>query len=201
MNIATAPQTPRVILGLMTFGPPNSEDKGARITSLDTFNQCLDHLTSRGYTELDTARVYIDGEQEAFTASTKYASKGFSIATKVFPSPPYSHKPSVLRKALETSLKELDTKCVDIFYLHAADRGTNFEETLKEVNELHKEGKFVNLGLSNFTAFEVAEVVMICRQYGWVRPSIFQAMYNAISRSRPCRRNPCADPSLNSTIY
>lgn len=46
---------------------------------------------------------------------------------------------------------------------------------------MHKEGKFVNLGLSNFTAFEVAEVCMICKEKGYVRPTIYQGMYNAIS--------------------
>jgi aflatoxin B1 aldehyde reductase len=42
------------------------------------------------------------------------------------------------------------------------------------VNELHKEGKFVQLGLSNFTAFEVAEVFMTCKENGWVRPTVWQ---------------------------
>jgi len=41
---------------------------------------------------------------------------------------------------------------------------------------MFREKKFVKLGLSNFTAYEVAEVVMICRQHGWVRPSIYQGM-------------------------
>ena len=50
---------PRVILGLMTFGPDSSA--GARITSLDEYNRCLDYFQSQGYNEVDTARVYIDG--------------------------------------------------------------------------------------------------------------------------------------------
>jgi len=70
---------------------------------------------------------------------------------------------------------------VEIFYLHAADRKVPFEKTLEECHKMFKEGKFVKLGLSNFTAYEIAEVVMICRQHGWVRPSIYQGMYNAIS--------------------
>ena len=57
-----------------------------------------------------------------------------------------------------------------------------FEVTLKECNKLHKEGKFVQLGLSNFTAFEVAEIVIMCKERGWVRPTIYQGMYNAISK-------------------
>ena len=70
---------------------------------------------------------------------------------------------------------------MDIFYLHAPDRSVPFSETLEAVNELHKEGKFVQLGLSNYTAFEVAEIVTLCNERGWVRPTIYQAMYNAIS--------------------
>ena len=83
----------------------------------------------------------------------------------------------------QESLDALETDCVDIFYLHAADRSVPFQETLAEVDKLHKEGKFVKLGLSNFAAFEVAEVVMHCKANGWVRPTVFQAMYNVISMS------------------
>jgi aflatoxin B1 aldehyde reductase len=67
--------------------------------------------------------------------------------------------------------------------LHASDRRVPFTETLEAVNELHKKGKFVELGLSNFTAYEVAEVVMTCKANGWVRPTVYQAMYNAITRA------------------
>ena len=46
---------PRVILGLMTFGPDLSQ--GARIDSIDEFNKCLDYFQSQGYNEVDTAHV------------------------------------------------------------------------------------------------------------------------------------------------
>ena len=61
-----------------------------------------------------------------------------------------------------------------MFYLHAPDRATPFAETLEAVDKLHKAGKFVRLGLSNFTAAEVAEVVMICKYNGWVQPTIYR---------------------------
>lgn len=170
---------PRVILGLMTFGP--DEEAGARITSLDEYNKCLDYFQRQGYNEIDTARVYIAGKQEAFTAAAHWKERGLTIATKWYPRQPGAHKPAVLKEQVNISLKELQTDCVDIFYLHAADRSVPFEETLEAVNELHKEGKFVQLGLSNYTAFEVAEIVITCKERGWVRPSIYQGMYNAIS--------------------
>ena len=170
----------RVILGTMTFGP--DENAGARITSLDDYNKCLDYLQSQGYNEIDTARSYIDGKQEAWTADAKWKDRGLMLATKSYPYSPGIHKPAEIRKELETSLSELKTDCVDIFYMHAADRSVPFAETLEEVNKMHKEGKFVQLGLSNFTAFEVAEVVITCNERGWVRPTIYQGMYNAISK-------------------
>lgn len=71
---------------------------------------------------------------------------------------------------------------MDILYLHLPDRSVPFEETLEAINDLHSQGKFSYFGLSNFTAFEVAEVVITCKERGWVRPTIYQAIYNAISK-------------------
>lgn len=172
---------PRVVLGCMTFGPDT--DSGARVTSLDDYNSCLDYLQSQGYNEIDTARAYVGGKQEGWTKEAHWKDRGLTLATKCYPSGPQSHKPEDLRKSLETSLKELGTDCVDYFYLHAPDRNTPFEETLRECDKMHKEGKFVNLALSNFTAFELAEVVMTCKANGWVKPTLLQYMYNAITRS------------------
>ncbi len=178
MLLAQNPK-PRIILGLMTFGP--DESTGARITSLDEYNKYLDYFQQQGYNEVDTARVYLGGKQEAFTAQAHWKERGLTLATKWYPYNAGDHRPSVLKENFYKSLEELKTEQVDIFYLHAPDRSVPFQETLEAVNELHKEGTFLQLGLSNFTAFEVAEVVITCKEKGWVRPTIYQAMYNAIS--------------------
>ncbi|KAH6007627.1 hypothetical protein HBI84_053720 [Parastagonospora nodorum] len=185
------PQSPtdRVILGLMTFGP--NESDGARMTSLDEFNKHLDHFQSKGYNEVDTARMYVGGAQEAWTRDAKWKDRGLTLATKVYPVEPGTHKPEKLKELFSTSLKELDTDAVDIFYLHAPDHSTPFEETLGAINELHKQGKFVQLGLSNFAAWEVAEVWNICNERGWVKPTVYQAMYNAITRAIEPELIPC----------
>lgn len=126
--------------------------------------------------------MYVGGKQEAWTRQAGWKDRGFTLATKVYPYEAGVHKPDGLKEHFETSLKELGADCVDIFYLHAPDHSVPFEETLGAVNELHKQGKFVNLGLSNFAAWEVAEVYNICKERGWVKPTIYQAMYNAISK-------------------
>lgn len=172
---------PRIILGLMTFGPdPNL---GARITSLDEFGRCLNYFKLSGHNEVDTARMYLGEKQEEFTSAVGWQERGLNIATKVYPTQPGMHKPGKLRQKFEESLVALKTDQVDIFYLHAADRSVPFAKTLEEVNKFYQEGKFKRLGLSNYTSFEVAEIVIMCNERGWVRPSIYQAMYNAISKS------------------
>lgn len=42
---------------------------------------------------------------------------------------------------------------IEMWYLHAPDRTTPFEDTMRTVNELHKEGKFKRFGISNYTAY------------------------------------------------
>lgn len=104
---------PRIILGLMTFGP-SSED-GARITDLDTFNKALDLFQTRGYSEVDTARIYVGGKQEAFTKETRWKERGLTLATKVqYPFAPGDNTADKVIASVETSLKDLGTDCVDV---------------------------------------------------------------------------------------
>jgi aflatoxin B1 aldehyde reductase len=178
MPLIASTGKPRVILGTMTFGPDESE--GARITDINDYNKILDRFQAAGYNEIDTARVYVGGKQEAFTREAKWKERGLTCATKWYPHQPGAHEPDVIEEKLNESLKELGTDCIDIFYLHAADRSVPFQKSLEKLNELHKQGKFVQLGLSNFTAFEVAEVVMHCKYNNWVRPTIYQGMVSEI---------------------
>ncbi|KAH8670328.1 NADP-dependent oxidoreductase domain-containing protein [Tricladium varicosporioides] len=176
----TSQKKPRVILGLMNFGP--DVEWGARITSLAEFNKFLDLLQESGYNEVDTARQYQRGAQEAFTAAAKWKERGLKLATKVYPVTPGQHSPATITSMFNESLSALETTSVDIFYLHAPDRSVPFVDTLRAVNELYKQGKFKQLGLSNYTAFEVAEIVVTCKERGWVRPTVYQGRYNAITR-------------------
>ena len=169
----------------MTFGP--DPDKGGRVTSLDDFNKILDYFQKEGYDEVDTAHSYCGTEQQAWTRKANWKSRGLKLATKFYPGAVHGgHDGKNLREKLEWNLKELGTDSVDIFYLHAPDRNIPFEQPLEEANKLYKEGKFKQLGLSNYTAYEVAEIVTLCRERGWVKPTIYQGMYNAISERHAC---------------
>lgn len=162
----------RLILGTMTIGP--SVEKGARITSLPEYVQCLDYLSSKGYCELDTAAIYVGGLQEGFTKDAEYEKRGFTIASKVYPTEPGDHSPGKLREKWQGCLDRLGTGCADIMYLHAPDRSVNYEVTLEACDQLYKEGKFKKLGLSNFSSWEVAEMVGICeRRYASIDTTQF----------------------------
>ena len=56
---------------------------GARVTSLDEFNDFLDYFQAQGYNEVDTARLYQNGLQEGFTAKARWKERGLKLATKV----------------------------------------------------------------------------------------------------------------------
>lgn len=116
------------------------------------------------------------------------------MATKLFPDPsktsPDEHVKDI-RQQFETSLRELGTDSVDILYLHAPSRDVHFSITLAAIDTLFKEEKFRRLGLSNYAAFEVAEIVMLCQQHSWVRPTVYQGTYNALARSVEDELLPC----------
>ncbi|KAL0071447.1 hypothetical protein AAF712_001304 [Marasmius tenuissimus] len=122
------------------------------------------------------------------------------IDTKAHPGSGGGHAPAPLRSSVLTSLKSLGRDKVRVLYLHVPDRTVGFEETLQELNKLYEEGYLSPqssphseiFGLSNYTAWEVAEIVGICKARGWVMPKIYQAMYNAITREIEPELIPCA---------
>ncbi|KIJ44110.1 hypothetical protein M422DRAFT_47589 [Sphaerobolus stellatus SS14] len=175
-----------LIFGTMTLGAPGQN--GVRITELEECQRILDVYLKAGK-EIDTARQYGNGTTEE--CLSKLDLTGGVIDTKVFPVQPGGHKAEAFRNTFKTSLEKLSPHKVRILYLHAPDRSVPFEETLSEAHKLHKEGLFEILGLSNYAAWEVAEIVMICRQNNWIQPTVYQGMYNAITRDCEPELIPC----------
>jgi aflatoxin B1 aldehyde reductase len=103
----------------------------------------------------------------------------------------YTHQPSDVRRGLLDSLKALKSKKIDMFYLHGPDRKTPFEDTLREVNELYKEGLFERFGISNYMSWEVARICEICERNGWIKPTVYQGIYHVLQRSIEAELFPC----------
>ncbi|XP_074831952.1 aflatoxin B1 aldehyde reductase member 2 [Carettochelys insculpta] len=174
---------PASVLGTMEFGRRlDQEASGALLRA----------FLARGHRELDTAHMYAGGASERILGAL-LAGGGTAVkmATKANPWEGKTLTPESIRSQLETSLERLQMKSVDLFYLHVPDHDTPVEQTLHACNELYKEGKFKELGLSNYAAWEVAEICTICKYNNWVRPSVYQGMYNATTRQVETELLPC----------
>lgn len=143
-----------------------------------------------GHDELDGAFMYADGRSEQIMGSMGLGQK-VKIATKVNPWDGKTLKAESVRSQLNTSLERLQRECVEILYLHAPDHETPIEETLAACQELYQQGKFKELGLSNYASWEVAEIYSICKYKNWILPTIYQGMYNATTRQVETELLPC----------
>ncbi|KAF9101629.1 hypothetical protein BGX27_011396 [Mortierella sp. AM989] len=183
--------TPRIILGTMTFGTESSSASltTVRVRGAENVKSFLDNFHAHGHIELDTARIYGNGDTE--TVLGELPLEPFKIATKVWPNVPKAHGYEYLKKTLKESLTALKAQKVDIFYLHAPDYSTPFEETVRAVNQLYREGLFERFGLSNYAAWQVTLIHQLCKQNGYVLPTVYQGMYNAITRDVVRELFPC----------
>ncbi|XP_053431675.1 aflatoxin B1 aldehyde reductase member 3 [Nycticebus coucang] len=177
---------PVTVLGAMEMG--RRMDAPSSAASVRAFLE-------RGHAEIDTAFAYSEGQSESILGGLGLGLGGshcrVKIATKANPLYGNSLKPDSLRSQLETSLKRLQCPRVDLFYLHMPDHSTPVETTLRACHQLHQEGKFVELGLSNYAAWQVAEIYTLCKNNGWVLPTVYQGMYNATTRQVETELFPC----------
>jgi len=141
---------------------------------------------------VDTAYMYTGGQSETILGEIDQWKGGATqMATKINPWDGKNFGAESVRQQVETSLKRLKVDHVDIMYLHAPDHATPLEETLATMDKLHREGKFSQLGLSNYSAWLVNEVVNLCKANNWIKPTIYQGMYSAITRQVEHELIPC----------
>jgi aflatoxin B1 aldehyde reductase len=177
----------KLILGTMTFG--DQVDQASAETLLETF-------TGAGHDELDTAHIYCEGRTEEMLGRmlTPATRSELVIASKVNPWNDGGLQAAEVRRQFDEILQRLGSDSIDLLYLHSPDLDTPVAQTLEACFELFQQGKFRHFGLSNFAAWQVAEVVELCRRNGWMEPGVYQGMYNALTRDVerelfPCLRN------------
>ncbi|KAJ3214198.1 hypothetical protein HK099_006989 [Clydaea vesicula] len=177
----------KVVLGTMTFGT----GVGGRLNVEEKIKDILIEFKKYG-DELDTARMYCDGNTEEVLGAMGVSKEpfNFKIATKVYPALPGMHSPENLKETFSQSLKALKTNYVEIFYLHAPDHGTPFAVTLKAVDELYKAGHFKYFALSNFAAWEVMQIYSVC-SIKFLFLIVVLGMYNALTRNVESELFPC----------
>lgn len=172
-----------LILGTMTFG------ESVFRPDVDAF---INAFLDAGYDELDSAYVYNDGNCERFLGEVLPSiDRPFKIATKVNPRISGKLDADAAYKQVNESLERMKLESVDTVFLHFPDPATPVESVLGAMADLHDQGKYKELGLSNFPAWMVADVWHICDKHGWVKPTVFEGVYNPLTRRAEAELNDC----------
>ena len=174
-----------LILGTMTFGEQLFENDVVDI---------MKYYLDAGYQEIDTAYVYNEGKSEELIGLClkQLGSDKVKIATKVNPRITGKLDGAAVHLQFPKSLERMNVDSVDVLYLHFPDKNTPIESALEVCQEYYEKGLFRELGLSNFPAWLVAYVYHTCLENGWVRPSVYEGVYNPLSRK--------AEDELNDTL-
>ena len=168
-----------ISLGTMMFGAQTDEAESLRI---------MDYAYGEGVNFFDTANAYNQGNSEIIVGKgLKGRREHILLATKVFGQMGQDVNDSGLSRrnivhAAEQSLKRLDTDYIDIYYMHSPDYATDLEESLSAMDNLVRQGKIRYVGVSNYAAWQIADILAISDRRGYVAPVITQNVYNPLTR-------------------
>jgi voltage-dependent potassium channel beta subunit len=142
-----------------------------------------------GINFFDTANVYEKGAAESLLGETlrAYPRESYVLATKVFGAMgDGANDRGLSRKHIteqcHASLKRLGTEYVDIYYCHRFDSDTPLHETLRALDDLVRQGKVLYIGISEWTAAQMAEALAIADRFLLDRIVVNQPIYNMFER-------------------
>ncbi len=160
----------------MNFGPQ---------VNLTTAEEMVRGFLMAGYDKIDTAYVYNEGVSEEMLGKIlpNLDRASFSIASKVNPRITGKLDFNAVISQCNTSLQRMNLGYIDVLYLHMPDSKTSIEESLSACAQLYQENKIKAIGLSNFPSWLVAQANEICAKNELVLPSVYQGLYNALSRN------------------
>jgi aryl-alcohol dehydrogenase-like predicted oxidoreductase len=166
-------------LGTMMFGGKTSEEESIRIVR---------SAVDAGVNFVDTADVYNSGRSEEITGKALQgirdkvvlASKG-GMRMGEGPNDEGLSRFHLVR-AVEASLKRLNTDRVDLYYLHWPHGAMNLEETLRTLDDLVRQGKILYPACSNFPAWLLCRSLWLEDVGHWAPLVAGQYPYNLIER-------------------
>ncbi|KAK3689232.1 NADP-dependent oxidoreductase domain-containing protein [Podospora appendiculata] len=153
-------------------------------------SELLNVLKKLDILELDSAAIYPPGNPwntETLLGQSRAAEKGFIIDSKVFvkweaDKPQPSLDENGISSSAARTLELIGADKLRTLYAHMPDKNTPLEETVLAFHKQFVAGKFDRLGLSNYDAAELAKYLAICEANNYVKPSVYQGCYNAVTR-------------------
>ncbi|CAB4621062.1 MAG: aldo/keto reductase [Actinobacteria bacterium] len=171
----------RICLGTMTWGRDTDENQARGQFAA---------FTEAGGNFIDTADVYTDGASEALLGEIikeTGSRDSIVVATKAVGVPDPDRRRDASRahlmRALDASLKRLQTDYVDLWQLHAWDPRTPLDETLSTLDDVVRSGKVRYVGISNYNGWQTAQAATWQRAVpGRVPIATTQMEYSLLSR-------------------
>ena len=150
---------------------------------------CVKASLEAGITTFDTADAYAIGRAESVLGRALKGVRRDSIEifTKVYwPTGPNPNNRGLSRKhiieSLHASLERLQTDHVDLLQAHRYDYATPLEETLRAFDDLVRQGKVHYIGVSEWTAEQIAEALRLADEMGFDRIISNQPQYSLLWR-------------------
>jgi hypothetical protein len=120
----------------------------------------IKYALNEGVNFIDTAEMY--GTEALVSKAIKgYERSSLFIATKVSP---HNFSYDNLIKACNKSLERLNIKYIDLYQLHFPNYKISMDETFSAMEHLIKEGKILNIGVSNFNIDELKRAELILKE-------------------------------------
>jgi aryl-alcohol dehydrogenase-like predicted oxidoreductase len=171
-------------LGGMTFGETRSFGAAP-----DDSRAIFERFAAAGGTFIDTADHYADGESERLLAEYIGSDRDhFVISTKWSVSKHLGVQRSGnsrrnMMRAIEASLRRLNTDRIDLYFLHIWDFTTPWEEILRGLDDLVRAGKVLYVGISDTPAWEISRAQMLAELRGWSPFVGLQVPYSLMQRA------------------
>ncbi|GAA1274422.1 aldo/keto reductase [Planotetraspora silvatica] len=155
----------------------------------DAARACVQAALDEGITTFDTADVYAGTKAEEVLgrALKGVRRESLEIFTKVYwPTGSGRNDRGLSRKhiteSIHGSLRRLQTDYVDLYQAHRYDVETPLEETLKTFDDLVRQGKMLYVGVSEWSAEQIARAVKIADEMGFDRIVSNQPQYSMLWR-------------------
>lgn len=175
----TGVKVSRLCFGAMSFGGDADEAASAAM-----FQRCREV----GINFFDCANAYAGGRSEEILGKLMAAERNELVITSKVASPMgkgvndrgLSRRHIMLQ--VEASLRRLQTDRLDLLFVHHFDPDTAMDETLRALDDLVEQGKVLYLGVSNWSAWQIAKAHGLSARAGLARFECIQPMYNLTKR-------------------
>jgi aryl-alcohol dehydrogenase-like predicted oxidoreductase len=201
-------RVPVLSLGTGTFGGGSDFFKAWGASGIAEATRLVDVCLDAGLTMFDSADIYSNGLAEEILGQAVQGRRDkVIISTKgTFRAGPGPNDVGSSRyhltRAVDASLRRLNTDYIDLYQLHGFDAMTPVEEVLGTLDGMVRAGKILYVGCSNFSGWHLMKSLAVAEKYGLPRYVAHQAYYSLIGRDYEWELMPLAlDQKVGAVVW